>query len=258
MLIQNDDLEWRIRTFFDYWRQRHAFINNLDLSKHNHEANVLLWASLDALSNLWAKNIGEEQCNNKGIKKENKRLIFDAFLAHYGDELFQIVSLPDLWSRIDRGDVVVDQNPVRKLPEDACTFLGKIGGRLTPTQLDAKQTAQSRQISDDLRMDLIIAGTLEYCPTTNPKELEKWLMFSRYGAIAYKKMRSAYIHEGRSGSGSHSYNLHGSPTKPTYRGMYTTPPVIGFSVEFMLHVLNECITAFESEARHLEKYPVPT
>jgi hypothetical protein len=256
MRIQlDDDLERRIRTFFDYWRKRHAFINDLDISKHNHEANVLLWASLDALSNLWAKNIGEEQCNNKGIKKENKRLVFDAFLAHYGGELFQIVSLPDLWSRIDGGDVVVNQNPVRKLPEDACTFLGKIGERQTPTPLNNNK---SRQISDDWKMDRIIADTLEHFPTTNPKELEKWLMFSRYGAIAYKKMRSSYIHEGRSGSGSHSYNLHGSPTNPTYRGMYTTPPVIGFSVEFMLHVLNECINAFEFEARALKKYPVPT
>ncbi len=93
----NDDLEWRISTFFDYWRQRHAFINDLDFSKHNHEANVLIWASIDALSNLWAKNIGKEQCDTKG-----KRLIFGAFLAHYGGELFQIVSLPDMWNRIDR------------------------------------------------------------------------------------------------------------------------------------------------------------
>lgn len=84
MRIQwNDALEWRITTFFDYWRKRHSFINNLDFSNHNHEANVLLWASIDALSNLWANNIGKDQCKNKG-----KRLIFDAFLANYGSKLF--------------------------------------------------------------------------------------------------------------------------------------------------------------------------
>ncbi|MDJ0555280.1 MAG: hypothetical protein QNJ68_12725 [Microcoleaceae cyanobacterium MO_207.B10] len=90
-------LQWRITAFFDYWRKRHAFISNLDLSEYDHEANVLLWAAFDALSNLWAKNIGKEQCK----KKKGERIIFDAFLAHYGGKVFQIVSLPDIWNRAD-------------------------------------------------------------------------------------------------------------------------------------------------------------
>jgi hypothetical protein len=254
MRIQlNDDLEWRIRTFFDYWRRRHAFINDLDLSNHNHEANVLLSAHIDSLSNWWAKGIGKEKCHNH---KKNKRLIFDAFLAHYGGKLFQIVSLPDVWSRIDRGDVVVNQEPLRKLPEDTCTFLGKIGERQTPTRLDKNNT---RQISDDWRMDRITADTLKYSPTTNLEELEKWLMLSRYGGIAYKEMRTAYIHEGRPGSGLHSFNLsENSLIKPTYLyGIYITPNMIGFGVEFMLGVLEECINAFEAESLTLRQDPVP-
>jgi hypothetical protein len=244
----NDDLEWRIRTFFDYWRQRHKFINNLDLSKHNHEANVLLWASIDALSNLWAKNIGKEQCHNKGIKG-SKRLIFDAFLAHYGGEIFQIVSLPDLWSRIDFNQTDL------KLPEDVCVFLGKIGERQTQGLLDYPH----HEDSDDLILNEIINKTLNDYPTTDRAQLEKSLTLSRYGAIAYKEMRTAYIHEGRSGNDAHLYELNTPPTKPIYyTGKHITPPTIGFSVRFMLHVLENCINAFEAEALTLQQDPVPS
>jgi hypothetical protein len=250
MRIQlNGNLERRIRTFFDYWRKRHAFINDLDISKHNHEANVLLWASIDALSNLWAKKIGKERCNNKGIKKENKRLIFDAFLAHYGGELFQIVSLPDLWNRIERDPKQLN------LPKDVCVFLEKVGERRTPT---IDETRRNRKTSNDLSLNEIIHKTLENYSITNYEQLEKSLTLSRYGSIAYKEMRTAYIHEGRPGSRSHSFDLSMSLVQPTYLSkIYTTPPVIGFSVTFMLCVLEGCINAFEAESLNLRQDPVP-
>jgi hypothetical protein len=243
-------MECRIRGFFDYWRERHAFINNLDLSKHNHEANVLLSAHLDALSNLWAKNIGKEQCDKKNIKKENKRLVFDAFLANYGGELFQIVSLPDLWNRIERDPKQLN------LPKDVCVFLEKVGERRTHT---IRETRKNRQTSDDLNFNEIINKTLKSYPITNYEQLEKSLTLSRYGAIVYKEMRTAYIHEGRPGSGLHSFNLsENSLIQPTYlNGIYITPNMIGFSIEFMSHVLKECINAFEAESLTLKRDPVP-
>jgi hypothetical protein len=246
----DEELQWRITAFFNYWRQRYEFIRDLDFKKNNHEANVLLWASLDALSNVWAENIGENQCGKKG-----KRLIFDAFLARYGGEIFQIVSLPDIWNRVDRGDVWTDRQKKGKLPEDVCKFLRTIGDRRTPTLIEERQLRRS---SDDWSLDAIITATLRDCPTTNPTELGEWLVLSRYGAIAYKEMRSAYIHEGRSGKGTHGFELYESAIRPTYlSGIYTKPPTIGFKVEFMLSILACCINEFEADALTLQQDPVP-
>jgi hypothetical protein len=253
----NKYLKGRITNFFDYWRQRHLFIHDLDLINNKHEANVLLWASLDALSSFWSQNIGREKCKNKGC-----RLVFDAFLAHYGGELFQIISLPDLWSRIDRGDVVFDKKTNQKLPEDMCVFFGKIGERQIIQEWEPANW-HIRQISDDQRMDKIITEAVKSCTLIkeeDKKKLEKWLALSRYGAIAYKEMRSSYIHEGRPGNGSHSFNDNSekSSRQPTYATcIYITPPAIGFSVKFMLHILKECINAFEAESLTLQQDPAP-
>jgi hypothetical protein len=246
----DEKLRSRITDFFNYWSQRYEFIRNLDFKNNNHEANVLLWASLDALSNLWAKNIGKNQCVKKG-----NRLIFDAFLARYGGEVFQIVSLPDIWNRVDRGDIWAERQKKKKLPEDVCKFLSRIGERRTPTFIEERQVRHS---SDDWSLDTIITTTLRDYPGTNRTELEEWLILSRYGAIAYKEMRSAYIHEGRSGKGTHGFELYESAIRPTYlSGLYTTPPTIGFKVEFMLGVLECCIGAFEADALALQQDPVP-
>jgi hypothetical protein len=248
----DEELRWRITAFFDYWRERYKFICDLDFEKHNHEANVLLWASLDALSNLWVKNIGRNHCSHKV-----KRLIFDAFLAHYGGDLFQIVSLPDVWSRVDRETKL--EKTKQKLPEDLYILLHKIGERRIPEpDIYDADLWRIRQISDDWRLDKIITVALNDSPQTNCTELEQWLVLSRYGAIAYKEMRSTYIHEGRSGKGAHGFSLSRSAISPTYStGIYSTPPTIGFNVKFMLSVLESCINAFEKDALAMQQDPVP-
>jgi hypothetical protein len=264
----DEELRLRITTFFQYWRQRYEFIHDLDIKKNNHEANVLLWASFDALSNLWEQNIGKKQCRGK----KGKRLIFDSFLAHYGGEIFQIVSLADIWNRVDRENISKPSQKTKKLSKDVYDFLSKIGDRPIPTLIEEHRLPRSsddwslediekhqlRHSSDDWSLDAIITATLRACPVTNRTELEEWLIFSRYGAIAYKEMRSAYIHEGRSGKGAHGFELHESATRPTYRsGVYVTPPKIGFKAEFMLGILVLCIDAFEADALTLQQDPVP-
>ncbi len=245
----NEKLRWRIVTFFNYWRQRHSFIRDLDFSKHHHEANVLIWASLDALSNLWVKNIGKDE-----FRRKSKRLIFDEFLARYGGDIFQIVSLPDVWIRIDREETM-GRNRELNVPQDVLQFLGGIGDRQTPTFFDEHQL---RQISHDLSLSEIISAIFSKHPEVDCKKLKDWLVLSRYGAIAYKEMRSAYIHEGRSGKNSHGFKLSKSAVNPTYlSGIYTTPPAIGFDVEFMVNILEDCINEFESHALSLQRDPVP-
>lgn len=110
----DENLQYRIKSFFDFWRKRYTFISNLDLAEHRYEANVLLFGALDALSNHWAKSIGQAKHGKSG-----SRVIFDAFLASYGSDVFQLVSLPDVWKRVKQGEV-------SKLPGDVSVFLGEI------------------------------------------------------------------------------------------------------------------------------------
>jgi len=241
-------LEWRIIAFFQYWRRRLDFIQKLDFNKNNHEANVLIYAALDALSNLWAEHIGREDC----IDIKGKRSIFDAFLSHYGGEVFQIVSLPDIWNRVDQGNTSVGKT---SLPQDVICFLREVGDRQKPTFLDERQFRQS---SDDWQLSCIINTVLAEYPTTDYKRLKSWLTISKYGAIAYKEMRSSYLHEGRLGRNSHSFSLSNSEIRPTYlSGIYTTPPAIGFSVYFMVNVLEDCLNSFENAALTSGQDPVP-
>ncbi|MEM8675622.1 MAG: hypothetical protein AAGF83_17380 [Cyanobacteria bacterium P01_G01_bin.67] len=237
----NQQLKLQINSFFDYWRERYQFIDNLDLIRNNYEANVLLWAAFDALSNLWADSI----IKNRKIK--GKKLRFDAFLASYGGEIFQIVSLPDIWDRVDKKSI--------ELPPDVCTFLGQIGGRQEPGGIDIYQLRHS---SDDCSSNKIIDTILEKYPVTNVEALEKSLKLSRYGSIAYKEMRNAYIHEESPGINTHNFDLYESGIRPTYlSGLYVTPPAIGFKVEFMLNILKLCIDKFEKEALSLKIDPIP-
>ncbi|MGK7941391.1 MAG: hypothetical protein AB4062_14835 [Crocosphaera sp.] len=96
--MQNtDEMQWRIDTFFDYWKQRYDFIKCLDNSNHRqyyHESNVLLWSHLDALSCIWRNSIGKQKYQ---LKSKQLDINFDAFLACYYPQVFRKVSLPDLW-----------------------------------------------------------------------------------------------------------------------------------------------------------------
>jgi len=244
----DSQLEWRIATFFQYWQRRLDFIKRLDFNKNNHEANVLIYAALDALSNLWAEHIGKEDC----MDIKGKRSIFDAFLSHYGGEVFKTVSLPDVWNRVDKGNTSIGRS---SLPIDVIRLLREVGDRQKPTLVDERQFRQS---SDDWRLSRIVDTVLAEYPTTDCKCLESWLTISKYGAIAYKEMRSSYFHEGRLGRNSHSFSLMNSATRPTYlSGIYTTPPAIGFSADFMVKVLEDCLNAFEHASLIAEQDPVP-
>lgn len=248
----NEELQARITSFFQYWRTRHSFICELDVSQNNYEANVLIWANLDALSGIWSEYIGQDQIKNKG---KSKRLIYDSFLAHYGGELFQIISLPDVWKRVDLGNNGKNQNAKLVLSGDIFKSLGKVGNRQDPDEINR---CQNRTCLDDWSLETTIGVILEDYPETDRNDLEEWLKLSRYGSIAYKEMRCAYIHEGRPGSNTHSFNLSSATIQPTYQsGLYNVHSTIGFSAQFMLKTLGRCIDEFEAEALKLMKDPCP-
>jgi hypothetical protein len=210
----------------------------------------LIWASLDALSSIWSKHLGKDQCENK-----SKRLIYDEFLAHYGGEVFQVVSLPDVWKRVDLRNTRTNQKNTSELPDDVFKFLENVGNRQAPSEINSRQ---NRTYSDDWSLDMIVAASKKHTGIDS-KNLKNWLKFSRYGSIAYTTMRCAYIHEGRPGNNTHSFHLSGTTIQPTYQsGLYNVPSTIGFSVQFMLNTLEHCINEFEAEAFRLMEDPCPT
>jgi hypothetical protein len=104
----------------------------------------------------------------------------------------------------------------------------------------------------------LVRNIQDSCGLTDPNLLCNWLRASRYGSLAYKSMRSFYIHEGRPGRTSHSFQLHDSDVSPTYlSNINASPGVIGFSPRFMLSVLDLCILTFERESLELQMDPSP-
>jgi hypothetical protein len=237
---ESGTLEWRTRAFFDYWRRRRNFIEGLDLKENIHEANVLLWAAIDALSNLWGRNLGRNH-----VAINSKRVVFDAFLARYGGDYFQLVSLPDVWHR---ASCHPEGSPVEY--RSLCQTIG----RSTPDP----NGKLNRHTSDDPELISLVGNIQDSCGLTDPNLLCNWLRASRYGSLAYKSMRSFYIHEGRPGRTSHSFQLHDSDVSPTYlSNMNASPGVIGVSQRFMLSVLDLCILTFERESLELQMDPSP-
>jgi hypothetical protein len=238
-----DPIEWRITTFFAYWRRRLEFIRALDPHHQVHEANILVWAALDALANLWANGMGKTLVAHPSKQRE----AFDAFLVHYGGEPFGRVSLPDIWHRVDTA-----KQP--QLAAGLWSFLKTAGGRRRPTVLERQRM---REVSEDPEFASLVREALASRPGADQAALENWLSLSRYGSIAYKRMRSAYIHEGRPGKHTHSFHFHDSAKAPTYlSGVFGTPAILGFKPEFMVTVLERCITAFEAEALATKTDPV--
>lgn len=304
MTMQNtDEMQWRIDTFFNYWRQRYDFLQCLDNLNHRqyyHESNVLLWSHLDALSCIWIDSIQttwrfcilalfkEKESTRfsfsllwliilhkwipfKGSKKYGV-VIVDAFLSHYSGELFQKVSLPHLWDRIDKSKY----NPKNKLQcsNEVVDFLQNIGERGEYYGADTKYYGednkspdsddksrklpklptdwQVRQIDDDLTLKEIIDATLKRYPKTRRDVLEKYLKNSRYGAIGYTHMRNEWIHTGQPQT---QFN-HGFDGMFYLSKIYQTPPCINFSVDLLLLVLKSCIDGFENDCKELNIDPV--
>ncbi|AMA08817.1 DUF29 family protein [Picosynechococcus sp. PCC 73109] len=262
-------IEDQISSFFDYWRKRAQFIQQLieqNPRENRHEVEVLIWAALDALSNLWAESeLGKRELGNKSL---GGRVYFDAFLANYGGDTFQLISLPDVWYRVEIGATAIQEKkcnrPEIKLPLEVCEFL-KYFAR---PELDYAKLKDlefpwqrfNRQTTDDINLGDLLVQLLNNFPDLKENELriKYWLRNSRYGYIAYKEMRSAYIHYGKSGNRSHGYEMSGYEQRPTYcSNIYSSSLSLGFSPQFMLSTFNQCIKGFEEKSREKNIDPYP-
>jgi hypothetical protein len=243
LIAVTETTQWRIAKYFEYWNARLTFIQSLDFEKYNHEANILIWSALDALAFAWAKTLGRQIVENASLRRT-----FDGFLAAYCPEPFGRVCLPDVWHRIAR-------RLTDGLAADVVPHLQTAGHRVQPTALTRNCM---RQVSDDPQLHVLTREILEVCPAADSKKVEIWLSLSRYGAIAYKRMRSPFVHEGRAGKDTHGFEFYNSAIAPTYlSSTYGTPAVLGFKPVFMVEVLGRCISAFEAEASSNGIDPVP-
>jgi len=249
MAYHNDETAWRARTFFAYWRERMEFIRTPPISERHHEANILLFAAFDALANLWARVL------RPGVVQSDRRRFGD-FLAKHGGEpdVFERICVPDLWHRADEGTL-----PFRR---DLIEIVRSCGGRRKPSIADGVRSIER----DDPTADTFLSGELQAVAaetvrkgkgTTTGHEV---LLTSRIGEFVYSEYRCAWIHEGRSGMKTHSFNFDpsGQGERPSYlSSKFGTPPRLGFSPPFMVKVLSNCIDGFEVEAEIAGLDPVP-
>jgi hypothetical protein len=75
------------------------------------------------------------------------------------------------------------------------------------------------------------------------------------GDFVYSEYRCAWIHEGRSGSKTHSFDLGERPHYLSSR--FGGVPMLNFPPPFMVKVLSNCIDGFEREAEAAGVDPVP-
>lgn len=231
------------RPFFEFWRTRAAFIEALDPHENFYEANVLTWAALDAIGNLWGR------CLHPDANKSARRM--GDFLAMHGGDAFQRVSLPALWAWADR----LDQGSVRR---SILERLQQLGGRREPTLIEQRQI---RMLTDDPLAADVLHDLHGITTQKLPKKgtVEDLVLACRFGEIAYTEMRCAILHEGRLGEGAHGFELGAeSLDGPTYlSGSFGVSPSVGFSPRYMIRVLRACIDGFELEVKAAGVDPVP-
>jgi len=235
------------RAFFDYWRFRADFIGQLSLPQHHHEANVLAFAALDSLANLWALAF-----NKTDLKKHARR--FGEFVATCAarPDVFDRVSLPYLrWC--------ANTKPP-SFPANALDILQSYGAPPQPPPPYSWEARKCRSLSDDPTVSTLLAtglGPVAQAKDGSGRPLSDWLCDSRFGEIAYREFRCAWLHEGRPGEATHSFNL-GTDTEPTYlTNDYSTPPQINFPVPFLVATLRACIDHFEQLALAKGFDPIP-
>lgn len=235
------------RPFFDFWRTRVAFIERLHPGENFYEANVLVWAVLDALAGHWARVLERQH--------ETDRRRLGDFLARHGGGAFGRVSLPTLWALGDNLDPLVAGDEVRNR-------ICRLRGRRTPDVLEERQ---ARAVADDPTVGEVLAELSDILDVVVVRRGRKTSTVSdlvasaRFGEIAYTQMRCAIVHEGRLGERAHSFDFGPeSASTPTYlSGVLTVPPTMGFSPRFMANVIRSCIDGFESEVLGAGRDPVP-
>ena len=189
MAYPDEETEGRARLFFEYWRIRVGFIRTLN-EAHWHEANVLLYSHLDALSNHWHTATQRP--------KTPARVRFGDYLADCGNvEAFKRVSAPDIWSRAERGDM--------GLPPSFATMVASCAGRSRGTPLQLRMEGM-RDMLEDPTLPALLGGELQAISAekwsikkSTTITIEEWLRRSRVGEFAYEWFRCSWIHEGRPG-----------------------------------------------------------
>lgn len=211
---------------------------------NEHEINVLCWSSLEALSLSWANTSGHRECEPF---RKHKRRIYDIFLAAHGGPIYSLVCLPDLWFRCER---ILNESPGKNGSSsfqpslEQCLFLRHYQWR-NPSVLEERET---RQISMDPTLKQICDDLIAQFSGLNFEDLSAWISLSRYGSIAYNVMRCPYIHEGRTGTRSHSFALQLSESQPTYlSSIYSLNLRLGFAPVYIVNLLRGCIESFEAE-----------
>lgn len=234
------------RAFFDYWRERAAFVDSLQLPARHHEANVLALAAIDSLANLW-------QLAFKHSYSSHARRFAEFLISCSGKaDIFERISLPYVrWKA--RETLPRFQPHVLSVLENC--------GLSSPQPPDpySEQARRCRLISDDPPLPALLGSQLASVATATTAKglaLHDWLLDCRLGTILYVEYRCFWLHEGRSGHATHSFDV--GTGEPTYlTNDFAMPPLISFPVPFLVSVLRSCIDNFEHTAQQASVNPVP-
>lgn len=229
--------------FFDFWRSRVAFIEQLDPRENFYESNVLTWAVVDSLANHWARAF-------KRRPPTHRRRLGD-FLERHGGVAFGRMSLPQFWMYADETDPSVVGPEVRDR-------IRSFRGRRSPDAIEERQARIADHEPTTAQVLTELADVVDV-PVAKGRTIRDLVLASRFGEIAYETMRCAIVHEGRLADGAHAFDFgRESALGPTYLGgLFVVPPTIGFAPPFMTRVALACIDGFEREASTVGVDPTP-
>jgi len=232
--------------FFDYWRERVEFVASLPLPARHHEANVLAFAALDSLANLWARAVA--RTGGPAARR------FGEFLITHGGrgDVFERVSLPYMrWRATEKSS---------GFPTATLHLLRTCGAATAPPGPYTEEARRLRSLSDDPTIAALLTGPLASVAMAvdakSGRSLADWLLDARLGEIAYVEYRCSWLHEGRAGEATHSFDF--GDTEPTYLSNdYTIPPRIRFPLPFVVTLLRNCIDGFQREVGASGVDPAP-
>jgi len=232
-------------SYYDWWRQRLDFVEGFPSSRC-HEANLLLWASADALAGAWFK--AQSAGAPTPLRKVSDRRRMGDYLARYGNDAFRKVSAPWLWHGI--ADVREQLGPADFA---SVLSLGRVCGPAA-TMPNCLRGIEADPLTTEALQRLGPVADREVRRQGKKTTVREIVLSARFGEIANQQMRNALVHEGQPGPRSHGYNM-GSEglTAPTYMsGANECPPMIGFSFAFVLSTLRTCLDGMEEELPEAE------
>ena len=137
----------------------------------------------------------------------------------FGDFLSSCASRPDVFDRVSLPYLRWRANThPPNFPSNVLLTLQACGAPGQPPSPYSLEARKSRSLSDDPTVSTLLTtsfAAIASAKTKSGRPLHDWVLDSRFGELAYREFRCSWLHEGRSGEATHSFDL-STETEPTY------------------------------------------